>query len=194
NDDALYWVAPNERCIIPLHGLRISRKLARQVRNTRLHFTINRDFLSMVRLCCKRDKTWINAPLLELYGDLHRHGFAHSIEIYESPACTHCLGGLFGVTLRGAFFGESMVSLAPNISKLALIALVACLQKQQFTLLDCQFPTPHLLSLGGQVMTQDTYLQHLSQALTHSCCFLTPSSQEILANMREYLHNMLARG
>jgi leucyl/phenylalanyl-tRNA--protein transferase len=158
----LYWVEPRRRAILPLNGFHLSRSLRKTLRSG--VYTITRDlaFGRIVRLCADREETWINAEIEAGYIDLHDAGRAHSIEVWRQGELA---GGLYGVRLGAAFFGESMVSLDRDASKVALAALVARLIVGGFTLLDCQFMTPHLASLGAIEIDQKDYLALLALAL-----------------------------
>lgn len=162
----IYWVEPKRRAILPLEGFRLSRSLARTIRRERFAVTANRAFARIVALCAEaapdRPSTWINGPIERAYRRLHDRGFAHSVEIWDGD---ELVGGLYGVSLGGAFFGESMVSRRTDASKVALAWLVARLRFAGFSLLDCQFMTSHLESLGAVEIAQRAYLQLLGEAL-----------------------------
>lgn len=168
NDADLFWVDPRERGVMPLDGFHISRSLAKTIRQGRYQVRVNGDFAAVVAGCADRDETWINAPLTELYNALHAMGQAQSLEIWEGDTL---IGGVFGITLGGAFFGESMFSRQTNASKLALAYLVDRLRQGGFTLFDTQFITPHLRSLGGQEIPRAEYRTQLSRALKQSADF-----------------------
>ncbi|MET0371025.1 MAG: leucyl/phenylalanyl-tRNA--protein transferase [Sphingobium sp.] len=162
----VYWVEPKLRAIMPLGGFRLSHSLAKAVRKERFRVTANSDFGGIVALCAEaandRPSTWINGAIEAAYRHLHDIGFAHSIECWEGD---ELVGGLYGVALGSAFFGESMVSRRTDASKVALAWLVARLRFAGFTLLDCQFMTEHLRSLGATEITQRAYLQLLGEAV-----------------------------
>ena len=160
--DSLYWVEPGERGVFPLDGLIVSRSLAKAVRSDRFEIRANRDFAAVIAACAKREKTWINAEIVRLYGELFARGHAHSIEAYEGA---RLVGGLYGVSLGGAFFGESMFHLARDASKVALVHLVARLRLGGFGLLDAQFVTPHLCALGAVEISREEYRRRLTAAL-----------------------------
>ena len=172
DDPSLYLLDPEERGIIPLDGLMVSTSLRKSMRKTPFDIRINHDFLATVHMCAEqtveRDNTWINDGIIDLYGHLHTAGYAHSVECYEGE---RLVGGLYGVSLGGAFFGESMVSRRTNASKIALVKLVERLNARGFVLLDTQFMTEHLRSLGGIEITRAQYKQRLNQALTLECEF-----------------------
>ena len=158
----LYWVEPRRRAILPLDSFHLSRSLRKLLKSDAFEVTRDRAFTEVVRLCAEREETWINAEIESSYVRLHEAGRAHSIEVWQDGAL---VGGLYGVRLGAAFFGESMVSLRPNASKIALAWLVARLVVGGFRLLDCQFITPHLKSLGAVEIDQKDYLVLLDSAL-----------------------------
>jgi leucyl/phenylalanyl-tRNA--protein transferase len=160
--DELFWVEPRNRAIIPLDRFHLSRSLRRTVRSGRFSVTHDRDFRGVIAACADREETWINADLEHAMVALHGSGHAHSIEVWEGEAL---VGGLYGVKLGRAFFGESMFSRRTDASKVALAWLVARLKAGNFTLLDCQFMTDHLASLGAVTIPRDAYVALLSAAL-----------------------------
>ena len=161
-DPTLHWFEPRMRGIIPLDGFHISASLARVIRRQSFTITVNTAFRAVVEGCADRPETWINAPLLELYAALHSHGYAHSLEVWSGDALA---GGVFGVTLGGAFFGESMFSRQSNASKVALAYTVDRLRRSGFRLFDTQYLTPHLKSLGGVEVPRAEYRRRLGEAL-----------------------------
>ena len=158
----VYWVEPRRRAIIPLDGFHISKSLRKALKSNRFEVSCDRAFDETLRRCAEREDTWINAEIERSYIRLHQVGHAHSIEVWEEGAL---VGGLYGVRLGAAFFGESMFSAARDASKVALAWLVARLIVGGFRLLDCQFMTEHLKSLGAIELDQKDYLQLLSSAL-----------------------------
>jgi len=158
----LYWVEPRHRAIIPLDGFHLSRSLRKTLRADEVQVTRDTAFAEIIRLCAERQDTWINAEIEASYIRLHEAGRAHSIEVWREGRLA---GGLYGVRLGAAFFGESMVSLERDASKIALAWLVARLIVGNFRLLDCQFMTPHLKSLGAVEIDQKAYLALLASAL-----------------------------
>ena len=158
----LFWVEPRTRAIIPLDGFHVSRSLRRTIRAGRFTVTRDTDFAAVIRACSEREQTWINAELERAMIALHGSGHAHSIEVWEGERLA---GGLYGVKLGRAFFGESMFSRATDASKVALAWLVARLKVGNFTLLDCQFMTDHLASLGAISISREAYVALLSAAL-----------------------------
>ena len=158
----VFWVEPRRRAIIPIEDFRPSRSLRKTLRSGRFAVTRDRAFAEVVRACAEREETWINPEIEESYNHLHRLGHAHSIECWREELL---VGGLYGVRLGAAFFGESMFSLERDSSKVALSWLVARLRVGGFTLLDCQFMTRHLRSLGAVEIDQRDYVELLSAAL-----------------------------
>ncbi|HEY1781999.1 MAG TPA: leucyl/phenylalanyl-tRNA--protein transferase [Roseiarcus sp.] len=158
----LFWVEPQERGIFPLDGLVVSRSLAKTVRSDRYRVVADRAFEAVARACAEREKTWINDEIVRLYTDLFAAGHAHSVEAYDGDTL---VGGLYGVSLRGAFFGESMFHRARDASKVALIHLFARLRTGGFRLLDAQFSTEHLASLGAVEISRDSFRRGLDAAL-----------------------------
>lgn len=169
HDPWLHWIEPRQRGIIPLDQFHISRSLAKVIRADQFEVRINTDFNTMVEACANaRETTWISHRLRSLYGALHEQGFAHSVETYFN---NDLVGGLFGITLGSAFFGESMFHKMTDASKVALAYLVARLINGNFQLLDTQFITPHLASLGAIEIDRAAYLSHLDRALMSDADF-----------------------
>ena len=163
---SVYWVEPKTRAILPLDGFHLSKSLKKTLLSGRYETTANRDFAGIVQLCAEsadnRPDTWINAQIEQAVRILHTHGHAHSIETWEDG---QLVGGLYGISLGRAFFGESMVSRATDASKVALAHLVARLRAGRFTLLDCQFMTDHLASLGAVEISRSAYMELLDAAV-----------------------------
>lgn len=160
--DELFWVEPRNRAIIPLDRFHVSHSLNRTIRSGRFQVTRDRDFAAVISACADREETWINAELEQAMIALHGSGNAHSIEVWHEE---ELVGGLYGVKLGRAFFGESMFSRMTDASKVALAWLIARLKAGNFTLLDCQFMTDHLASLGAVSVTRETYVGFLATAL-----------------------------
>ena len=162
----VYWVEPKQRAILPLDGFHLSKSLAKTIRRDQFRVTANRAFPAILALCAQpapdRPSTWINRAIEGAYRHLHAIGYAHSVEVWEGE---ELVGGLYGVALGRAFFGESMVSRRTDASKVALAWLVARLRYGGFTLLDCQFMTDHLHSMGAVEISQRDYLQLLGAAV-----------------------------
>ncbi len=172
DDPEIFWVDPRRRGVFPLDGFHMSRSLIRRMRRMAPRVTINTAFADVVAGCADRDETWINAEIRRLYLDLHRMGHAHSLEVWEADTL---IGGVYGVTLGAAFFGESMFSRRTDASKIALAYLVDRLNLGGFRLFDTQFLTPHLASLGAVEITRAAYHHQLELALTESGDFTGPA-------------------
>jgi leucyl/phenylalanyl-tRNA--protein transferase len=172
DDDRLAWFDPDPRGILPLESFHLSRRLARTVRTTEFRVTADTDFAGVIDGCAgggfNRPSTWINQPIRTLCLELHRLGYAHSIEVRHGD---RLVGGLYGVALRGAFFGESMFSTATDASKVALVHLVARLLRGGFTLLDTQFATDHLAQFGATEIPRGEYRRRLAEALRSDAGF-----------------------
>ena len=167
-DDEVYWVEPEMRGIIPIDGFHTSRSLKRALDKADYEITFNTQFESVVRACANRKETWINATIFELYQKLHKMGSAHSIEVNRKNIL---IGGVYGISLGTAFFGESMFSTETNGSKIALAHLVKHLKQRGFRLFDTQFQNTHLKTLGCVEIPQSHYLQLLKSALIHKVTF-----------------------
>jgi leucyl/phenylalanyl-tRNA--protein transferase len=162
DDPEVFWVDPPLRGVLPLDGFHLSRSLARRMRRGGYGVSLNADFEGVVDACADRAETWISAPIRAAYLDLHARGAAHSLEVWEEGALA---GGIYGVALGRAFFGESMVSRRTDGSKRALAHLVDHLRRCGFTLFDTQFITPHLARLGAVEIDRDDYRKRLAAAL-----------------------------
>lgn len=170
------WFSPNPRGIVPLDTFRVSSRLARTVRRQPFEVVIDRGFEAVMRACGGRDETWINEPLLQSYVELHRRGFAHSVETWQDG---RLVGGLYGVSLRGAFFGESMFHTVTDASKVALVALVERLRARGYLLLDVQWVTPHLSQFGATAIARRRYLAMLARAMRVTCTFADESQVSV---------------
>lgn len=166
DDPDTFWIEPEQRAIMPLNGFRLSKSLGKTIRQGRFVVTADKAFAQVIATCAEakddRRDTWINPDIEDAFCELHRLGHAHSIECWAGE---ELVGGLYGMALGGAFFGESMFSRATDASKVALAWLVARLKVGGFSLLDCQFMTDHLASLGAVEIAQDEYLLLLEAAL-----------------------------
>jgi leucyl/phenylalanyl-tRNA---protein transferase len=165
-DPALYWIEPERRGVVPLESFRIPGRLARTVRSDRFTVVCNRAFDDVIAGCAEpqpgRQRTWINTRIRNLYRGLHQLGHCHSVEAYDGETL---VGGLYGVTLGGAFFGESMFHRARDASKVALVHLVARLKAGGYRLLDTQFVTDHLKTFGAVAVSRRQYHKLLEAAL-----------------------------
>ncbi|RCW88754.1 leucyl/phenylalanyl-tRNA--protein transferase [Paracoccus lutimaris] len=176
----LYWFEPPQRGVLPVGGVHISHSMRKLLRHSRWQARIDGDFIGVVKGCADRDETWINAELLALYAELFALGHAHSLEIREDDAL---IGGVFGLSLGGAFFAESMFSRRDNTSKAALIWLSGHLARCGFVLWDTQYPNPHLASMGGQTIPRGEYRRQLAQALKQRADFTAhalPAAQALV--------------
>jgi len=186
DDPDLFWVDPRMRGIIPLDTFHVPRRLRRTVRSSSFDVTVDTAFEAVIEACAEstelRPRTWINDRIIMLYTSLFHLGFAHSIECWRDGQLA---GGLYGVAMGGAFFGESMFSRANDASKVALVHLVARLRAGGFSLLDSQFITRHLRRFGAIEVPRSEYRMHLAEALKQSASFATaPSLSEIEAVLR----------
>lgn len=181
HDPELFWVDPRFRGVFELDNFHISRSLARRIRQDPFQIRTNTAFMQVIAGCADRDETWINPTLLNLYEQLHQMHRAHSIEVWEADTL---VGGVYGLTIGGAFFGESMFSYRTDASKIALTYLVDRLRIGGFTLFDTQFITPHLASLGAVEIPRDAYHLLLEDAVMKDADFLrqpeVPSSYSVL--------------
>lgn len=162
DSEEILWIDPDLRGIIPLDAFHAPRKLLKRVRREDYEITVDTDFEGVIDGCGARDTTWINSEIRRLYVGLHRMGYAHSVEARFRGLL---VGGLYGVRLGGAFFGESMFSHATDASKVALVHLVARLKAGGFTLLDTQFVTDHLANFGALAVSRARYREMLDEAL-----------------------------
>lgn len=173
DDPDLFWIDPRMRGVIPFDAFHIPRRLRRTTRQARYRITFNRDFEAVMEGCAesteRRPRTWINNKILTLYASLYRMGHAHSVEVWRDGAL---VGGLYGVSLGGAFFGESMFSRATDASKVALVHLVARLRRGGFTLLDSQFVTRHLERFGAVEIPRAEYRTMLADAINVDAGFM----------------------
>jgi leucyl/phenylalanyl-tRNA--protein transferase len=172
DDPKLYWLDPRLRAVLPLDGFHLPQRLRRTIRAG--HFEVSADtaFADTVRACAEprpgHPESWINAPIVELYTELHRRGHAHSVECRRDG---RLVGGLYGVSVGAVFFGESMFSRERDASKVALVHLVARLIKGGFRLLDCQFMTEHLRSFGALEIPRDEFRGLLADAIDRTADF-----------------------
>lgn len=171
DDPEIFWVDPKRRGVFPLNQFHISRSLARRMRRGGYQITINRDFAGVLTGCADRAETWINDEIRGHYETLHDLGHAHSLEVWDGP---DLIGGVYGVVLGAAFFGESMFSRRTDASKIALAFLVDRLNRAGFELFDTQFITPHLASLGAIEITRAAYLAQLENAIEGAADFGGP--------------------
>jgi leucyl/phenylalanyl-tRNA---protein transferase len=178
HDPALYWIEPQQRGIIPIQDMQVHKRLARSIRQDQFEVRIDSDFAGVIAGCAARSEgrtsTWINGRIRELYGELFEMGHCHTVETWREG---RLVGGLYGVHLRGAFFGESMFSTERDASKTALVHLVARLRHGGFTLLDTQFVTDHLRQFGAEEIERVDFQVRLDAALATDADFLRLPSQ-----------------
>ena len=174
-DGEIQWYSPDPRGILPLDAVHVPRRLARVARQGTFRIEIDRAFGDVIRACASDDRdpsdpgSWIDDEIIESYTALHQHGIAHSVETWLGD---RLVGGLYGVALRGAFFGESMFHRETDASKVALVALVERLRARGYALLDTQWVTPHLEQFGAVEIPREDYLQRLKQSLRLDCTFV----------------------
>jgi len=165
-DEDLFWVSPEMRGIIPLDGFHLSTSLRKAIRKSGFVVKVDTDFDSIIDGCAEpddgRESTWINNTIRSVYGELFRRGVVHTVEVWDG---NELVGGLYGLAIGGAFFGESMFHRRTNASKMAMAHLVERLKAGGFVLLDTQFLTPHLASLGGVEIPREQYEERLAEAL-----------------------------
>lgn len=163
-DKNVHWVSPEKRGILPFTGFHVPRSLQKIIRRAPFTLRFNLDFEAVMHACgADRAETWINDPIIHTYTELHRQGYAHCLSVYEGH---ELVGGIYGLAIGGAFFGESMFAKKPNASRIALVHLAARLHRKGFTLFDAQFVNPHLLQFGCVEIPRAEYLLLLKQALT----------------------------
>ena len=183
DDRQIFWVDPQRRGILPLDDFHISRSLRRRMAKPDVSVTLDENFDGVLAACADRAETWINDEIADLYRELHRRGHAHSLEVWYGRELA---GGVYGVAMGAAFFGESMFSHARDGSKIALACLTAHLRNCGFKLFDTQFVTPHLLSLGAVEIPRRTYHQSLQSALNQHAridALPVPQPQEVIQRM-----------
>lgn len=161
-DDSIQWFSPDPRAILPLEDFHVPHALRRLVRRKVFETTIDDAFPKVIEACAQREDTWINLEIIESYTRLHEIGCAHSVEVWKEGKLA---GGLYGVAVGGAFFGESMFHHVTDASKIALVTLVEHLRTRKFSLLDTQWLTPHLQQFGGIEISRNDYLRVLRRAV-----------------------------
>jgi len=172
-DGSIAWYWPDPRTIIPLDHFHVPRRLAQTVRQKRFSIAIDRDFEGVLRGCADREETWITEPIVAAYTALHQQGLAHSIEAYKGGRLA---GGIYGVSLGGAFMGESMFTRVTDASKVCLVHLVERLRARGYTLFDVQFTTEHLKRFGAVEIPRKEYLRRLARAVRLDCRFVNEES------------------
>ena len=169
NTGEINWYSPDPRTIFDLNEFHIPRSLKLTLKKKEYEIHFNKKFEEVMRSCAEREETWISETIIQSYIQLHQLGFAHSVETWKDGKLA---GGLYGVAIRGAFFGESMFSRLRDASKIALVNLVMRLKERGFTLLDTQYLTSHLEKFGAREIPRNEYLKQLEESLTKSCSFI----------------------
>jgi leucyl/phenylalanyl-tRNA---protein transferase len=169
NDDSIEWFSPDPRAVLPLENFHVPHSLRRLARRKPFEITIDKAFSAVIQACAERENTWINRDIIDSYTRLHELGHAHSVEAWKE---NRLAGGLYGVAVGGAFFGESMFHRVTDASKIALVALVEHLRARKFALLDTQWLTPHLQQFGGTQISRSHYLRLLRRAIDLPTKFL----------------------
>ena len=162
NDNSIEWFSPDPRAVLPLENFHVPHALRRVARRKSFEITIDKAFSAVIQACAEREDTWINRDIIDSYTRLHELGHAHSVEAWKENTLA---GGLYGVAIGGAFFGESMFHRVTDASKIALVALVEHLRARKFVLLDTQWLTPHLQQFGGIQISRSHYLHLLRRAI-----------------------------
>ena len=165
----IYWHSPNPRAIFPLERIKMPRSIRQFIRKFGVRFEVNRDFEAVINYCANRSYTWISQEIIDAYIDLHKLGYAHSVETYIDGKL---VGGLYGVAIGGAFFGESMFNIVSNGSKAAFYYLVARLRERGYILLDSQYMNDFTKSLGAIEIHEILYFKLLKRALELDCKFV----------------------
>lgn len=192
DDPTIYWVEPKARGVLPIDHFHVSRRLARTIRSDRFEVRTDFDFDGVIAGCAAPrgdgEKTWINARIRELYGALYDAGHAHTIEVYAEK---RLVGGLYGVSLGAAFFGESMFHTSRDASKVALVHLMARLRKGRYRLADTQFVTDHLIQFGAEEVPRHVYKRRLAEAIAAEAVWnvwsreQAVSGEEVLASLAQ---------
>jgi leucyl/phenylalanyl-tRNA--protein transferase len=167
-DGSISWYSPDPRCIIDLDDFHIPKRLARTYRQKQFDLRVNTAWNDVLLACANRERTWISKPVIDVYTQLHKLGYAHTVEAFEND---QLVGGLYGLSLGGAFMGESMFHTVRDASKVCLVYLVERLKERNYTLLDCQYMTSHLNIFGAKDIRNREYLARLKKALPLDCHF-----------------------
>ena len=163
------WYSPELRAIFPIEKIKPPKSLLKELTKNPMECTVNNDFEAVIHFCSSREITWISAEIIEMYCELHKLGFAHSIETWQNG---EIVGGLYGVSIGGAFFGESMFNTISNASKVAFYFLIERLKNRNFSLLDSQFMNDFTAQLGAIEIPQKDYLRKLQIAIFQNCSFI----------------------
>lgn len=180
DDPEIFWVDPKRRGVLPIQNFHISRSLAKRIRQGGFSVSLNKDFEGVLDGCADREDTWINVEIRKLYTALHERSQAHSLEVWSDSGAL--IGGVYGVTLGAAFFGESMFSRATDASKISLAFLTRHLDRCGFELFDTQFLTPHLQSLGAEEISRADYHERLAKAVVKAAdlqAYSVPSAASV---------------
>lgn len=185
-DPEIFWVDPRQRGILPLDGFHVSRSLARRMRRNEFRVSFDSAFGEVISGCAERPETWINTTIRDLCLSLFHSGVAHSVEVWSDD---ELVGGVYGVAIGGAFFGESMFSRQTDASKFGLAFLVDRLRQSGFVLFDTQFVTPHLTTLGAEEISREDYRRRLARALSVAAEFdveaPVPTCQDVLQRITQ---------
>lgn len=168
DDGSIHWYSPDPRCIFDLDDFHVSKRLQRTCRQGIFEIKIDLAFEEVMWACAERETTWINQRIVDVYCQLHKHGFAHSVEAYHEGVLA---GGLYGVSIGGAFMGESMFTRVTDASKVSLVHLVERLKSRGYVLLDTQYTNKHLASFNAKNISRNEYLTRLNAALALNCRF-----------------------
>ena len=168
-NNELDWYCPSKRCVFFLDEFRYHKRLDRKIKKNIFDIRVNENLKLTMQKCANRPDTWITPQIYDIYTELNRSGYAHSVEAYANG---ELVGGLYGVAIGGAFMGESMFHTQTDASKVCLVYLVERLKSKGFIILDCQFATSHLQSFGAKIITHDEYIEILNKALTLNVNFL----------------------
>ncbi|MAC61120.1 MAG: leucyl/phenylalanyl-tRNA--protein transferase [SAR116 cluster bacterium] len=193
DDDDIFFVNPNFRAIIPIDRAHVSRSLNKALLKKDYRITSDKLFSEIIDSCGSpvfgRAETWINRTIIKVFNELHKNGFAHSIEIWREASL---VGGIYGISIGGVFFAESMFSSVTNASKIGLIFLLSKLHDAKFKLFDIQFLTPHLASMGGIQISRDNYLEQLNKSIYLEYKFpqIDTSNDADWAVLKNYLHEI----
>lgn len=169
DDGTIRWYSPDPRCVIDIDNFHTPKRLARTVRQAKFELKVDADWPAVIRACAERDTTWINSSIIDAYTELNRLGFAHTVEAYNQEG--KLAGGLYGVSIGGAFMGESMFHIDTDASKVCLVYLVERLKERGFILLDSQYMTAHLSRFSARMIPKQEYLMKLQRALELDCRF-----------------------
>ncbi|MGB9702860.1 MAG: leucyl/phenylalanyl-tRNA--protein transferase [Candidatus Kapaibacteriota bacterium] len=172
-DGSIYWYFPERRAIFDIYNTKIAKSTRQLIKKKIYTYSVDVNFEDVIKYCGARDETWINSQIIEIYTTLFKLGYAHSVEVYRNDSL---VGGLYGVAIGGAFFGESMFNLEPNTAKLAFAYLLEILKYNKFELLDSQFINKFTEQLGAIEIDSQDYLKRLKKAINLNCNFFEPEN------------------